>query len=288
MSFIFRRVVSVCCVKDIKVWKLTAHYLPKYIDSIEYLLVVPDNEVSLFRGITPSIWSVRGEGEFVYDYSKNTIENRLVGKNVGRAGWYLQQFIKINAILDPILSDDDYVLIWDADTVPLKKIKFMGSSISSRLMFYSGSEFHHPYFLTLNKMLGIERVGNFSFIAQCLPTKVAWVREMLSTFPDYVDFVLSALPGKSVAEFSEYETIGTFIFLNYPQCVALNKRRWSRWLGGHIGLSQFAIINRVLLTICSIFYDHMTFECQVAIWKKPLNKVTFIALINAINKKKIF
>ena len=269
MSFIFRRVVSVCCASDYKAWKLTSHYLPKYVDSLEYLLIVPDNEVSFFCDITPTIWAIRGEREFFYDYSKHAIDKRMSGENVGRAGWYLQQFLKINAIVDPVLSDDDYVLIWDADTVPLKKLMFVNDANSPKLMFYSGSEFHKPYFLTLKKIFGIERVGNFSFIAQCLPTKVAWVREMLSPLSDYVDSVLSALPGESFSEFSEYESIGSFCFSRYKSDVMLNYRHWCRWCGGVFGISQFAIVNRVILSIYSIFYDYVAFEkSQISIWKR--------------------
>jgi hypothetical protein len=253
MSFIFRRVLSVCCASDYEVWKLTSRYLPKYVDAQEYLLIVPDNEVSFFYSITPSIWTVRGEGEFSYAYSKQAIDKRMVGENVGRAGWYLQQFLKINAILDPILKDDDYVLIWDADTVPLKKLTFVEKANPTKLMFYSGTK----------------RGGNFSFIAQCLPTKVAWVREMLGSLPDYVDCVLEALPGESSSEFSEYEMIGSFVFLHYKNDVALNNRRWSRSLGGLIGISKCHVLNKTLLFVYSIFFDYVAFEkWQISAFKK--------------------
>jgi hypothetical protein len=277
MNFIFRRVVSVCCVIDYKVWKLTSYYLPKYIDSIEYLLIVPDNEVSFFVSITPSVWTVRGEGEFCYDYSKSNIDTRMEAANIGRAGWYLQQFLKINAIVDPVLNDDDYVLIWDADTVPLKKLKFIddansnGNQPSLKLMFYSGIEFHRPYFVTSKIVFGIERVGDFSFIAQCLPTKVAWVREMLSPLSDYVNSVLSVLPGESFSEFSEYETIGSFCFSRHKSNVALNHRRWCRLCGGLFGISKFKFANKLMLFIYSLFYDYVAFEkWQKPIWKKWL------------------
>jgi hypothetical protein len=268
MSFIFRRVVTCCCVSDYKVWKLTSHYLPKYVDSQEYLLIVPDNEVNFFLSITPSIWTVRGEGYFCCNYPKQAITKRMTGANIERSGWYLQQFLKINAILDLVLSDDDYVLIWDSDTIPLKKLEFVEDSNAKRLIFYSGTEHHKPYFLTLKTVFGIERVGNFSFIAQCLPTKVSWVREMLYPFSDYVDSILKVIPGESSSEFSEYETIGSFIFANYKDEVTLNNRSWSRNGGRVFSISRFNIVNRVLLSTYSIFYDYISFEkWQKSIWK---------------------
>jgi hypothetical protein len=269
MSFIFRRVVSVCCASDYKVWKLTSRYLLKYVEAYEYLLIVPDNEVSFFFGITPPIWNIRGESEFCYGYSKAVIAKRLHGENVGRAGWYLQQFLKMNAILDPALKDDDYVLVWDADTVPLRKLSFVKDTNTTTLMFYSGDEFNKPYFSTLKQVFGIERIGDFSFIAQCIPAKVTWVREMVSPLSDYVDAILSTLSGGSPSEFSEYETIGSFCFSHYKSDVMLNHRPWCRMCGGLIGISRFEYVNKLILYIYSIFYDYVAFEkWQSSIWSR--------------------
>jgi hypothetical protein len=221
---------------------------------------VPDDEVNFFVEITNPVWNIRAESDFLNGYSKDDIDGMMAGENVGRSGWYLQQFLKINAMIDPVLKDNDFVLIWDADTVPLKKIIYFENTNNPKLQFYSGREYHIPYFITMKNIFNLERVGNFSFIAQNLPSKVAWVRKLIECSPDYIGLVLSSLQGKSASEFSEYETIGSFIFSRYPSSVMLNKRAWLRGGNSFFGLSRFSLVNRVILFIWSFFYDYVAFE----------------------------
>ena len=258
MSHQFRRVISLCLRRDFQIWKLTAHYLPKYIDAVEYMLIVPDDEVSFFVGISPLIWTIRGESEYSYNHSKITISKRLSGKNIGRSGWYLQQFIKINAAIDPALSNDDRVLIWDADTVPLKKLKFTEGLATSKMAFYSSDEFHEPYSHTLLKVFNLKQIGNRSFVAQCIPAKVSWLRDMIGLHHDYVDAVLDAMLGNDSSEFSEYQTIGHYIFLHHRSSVYLNFRPWSR--GGVVEISRFKLLNKLTLYLYSLFFDYIAYE----------------------------
>lgn len=62
----------------------------------------------------------------------------LVGKSPGlqkyqgvsnRIGWYLQQYLKLGVALHiPDLSD--YYLVWDADNIPVKPIKFFTERVT--------------------------------------------------------------------------------------------------------------------------------------------------------------
>ena len=65
------------------------------------------NEDSLFPGMT--LESVR-----------NNLKNRI--GETGRAGWYFQQFLKFAYCY---CCEDEYYIVWDADTVPLHRISHL-------------------------------------------------------------------------------------------------------------------------------------------------------------------
>lgn len=72
-----------------------------------------------------------------------------------RLKWYYQQFLKISFILNQRVNKKSKILLWDADTLILKKIKFLDYKNSS-INYANVFEYHKPYFLTAKKMLKIE------------------------------------------------------------------------------------------------------------------------------------
>lgn len=51
--------------------------------------------------------------------------------------------------------EDDYFLIWDADTIPLRKLEFFDGQ--GRMLLTKAEEYHPPYFQTYEKILGQPR-----------------------------------------------------------------------------------------------------------------------------------
>ena len=82
------------------------------------------------------------------------------GGKAERAGWYFQQFLKMHISRHPQISK--HYLIWDSDTVMLKKIKFFDKSNKS--IINTSKEFHKPYFQTIRNF-GLLKTNNFSFIS---------------------------------------------------------------------------------------------------------------------------
>lgn len=257
------RVVSVCEMKDIETWKLTAVRVPRHIEASSYELICPDGQLEDFRSVTPEIWTLTGESAYSADCSQEMIRRMARGENKSRVNWLFQQFLKINAVLNS--KRNGIVLIWDADTIPIRDLGFIDPN-DGGLMCYHSREVHLPYFETVEKLLGIGKVCEPSFIAQCLPVRVEWVRKMVGETESrlgkpYPEAVMSVLPGRSGSEFSEYETIGTWALANYPEEICLRqKNRWLRRGSSIFGKNMEGSNAKLLLAVLSCFYDFVAVE----------------------------
>ncbi len=265
-----RKVVSVCEQRDIAVWQLVCRRLPQCITADIYQLICPDAQADRFRAVTLDPWVVVVESHYSAGCRVEDIRARVTGCNEGRVNWLFQQFLKIQAIVDPEMAADDVVLIWDADTLPLRKLDF--GEQGSALSYYHGREHHAPYFDTFRKLFGCGRQADVSFIAQCMPVRAGRVREMVAEVEaagtPFAEAVMEALPGKSGSEFSEYETIGNWLLLRHPEEVEL--RRANRWLrsgallfGGHM----MGWRARLLPGLLAWRYDFVAIEK----WRRPLD-----------------
>lgn len=204
-------VISACSAKDIDVWTVASKHVVEFIRAERYTVIVPDRELELFLSVTSAPYEVKPESQFVGN-TKDKIIQKLDINNQDRVGWYLQQFVKIAAVLknDPAST----VLIWDANTVPLKPLEFINAQ--GKLMYYQGEEYRKSYFDFIELALGLQRTQTFSFIAQSLVTKVTWAKELFdslesSTNMHWIDAILFHLNPVEPAGFAEFETLGTWI-----------------------------------------------------------------------------
>lgn len=272
-----KRVISVCELRDIRVWKVASEKIVRHIAAESYWLVCPDSQIERFREATHPSWEVVGEDAFTRDCTVAMIRDRVIGANVQRVHWLFQQFVKINAIARSGLEDDDIVVIWDADTIPLRDIQFVEAG-TGKLLCYHGTERHVPYFQTMEALLGFGRVVDVSFIAQCLPLRVGWLSELLAEMEDrsglsYSEAVLSCLPGLSGAEFSEYEMIGTWMFRHHAESVDFKKcNRWIRQGSSYFPEDLTSCVARALFSMLAMRYDFVAIES----WKREsiLRRVT--------------
>jgi FkbM family methyltransferase len=252
--------VSVCCQKDINTWKKASVYVLKYIDALNYRLIVPDKEVELFQQITPKEFDVIGESIYLGRKNLNWLRSFFPENNKKRAGWYLQQLIKIAAAASSE-NDNDIILIWDADTLPLKKLSFI--SQDNKLVYYTGNEHHVPYFQNIKRLLGLSKIVQFSFIAQCFPVKCSWVKEYISEIErlhnlDWMTAIVNSLDfNEENSGFSEYESIGTFLTHTHQNEIEFCKNSWQRFGSSLIGLNNMSEYN---VNYFSRYYDFMSFE----------------------------
>jgi len=265
------RVISACCARDLAVAKLTASHVIDHITAHRYIFAVPKADIARFQSAMPSEFEIVDENEFLGEHTIASIREMLPPQISERAGWYLQQFVKMGACNE----DDRVTLIWDADTVPLRSLAF--GEDKACISAYAGKEYHEPYFATLEKLTGLTKKTEESFIAQCLCVRGAWMASLLNEIEarsdrPWIDAILMSLVGKSAAEFSEYETIGNYVRHKFPGQIQFNKRRWSRFGYSLVGSIDNMSPRRV--SQLAKAYDFIAFEewDQNSKWYKPLKE----------------
>ena len=264
--------VSVCHNKNADVWKIASKYIIKNINAKNYSVIVPDNEVELFKSISHPIFNVIEESKYLTDFK---YFDKLIPHNyLSRKGWYIQQYLKLAFSKD--LDDNEIILIWDADTIPLKKLNFINKK--GQLLFYTGKEFHSPYFTLIKNVLNLNKAIEGSFISQCMPLKVSWVhhfyKQLENTHKMKWDYILfSNIDYSEDSGFSEYETLGTYIFNHFPNEVQLIKNKWSRY--GNDFTNGIRTLNPVLIYFLSLRFDYISFEA----WHKCVNQKSIFKII---------
>jgi len=233
-------VVSVAELGCIESWKLTGPQLIALVPASEYWLIVPDNQLQEFRDNSPVEYKVFPESVFTRDFSEKL--SQCVGKALpSRKGWYLQQLIKLEALKRA--SHLDRIVIWDADTIPLREISFFDSQGNCR--YYLGSEYHLPYFENIDRLLGLDKAHPSSFIAQNFPMTGDQVQAFFSYIEKrhksmWWEAVIDSIDFDEFSGFSEYETLGTFVSSFDKRPLIMQPGIWSRdgeqrWVSKQIG-----------------------------------------------------
>lgn len=256
-TLIQSKLVSTCSSKDLSVWQISSAHIVDEIDCNSYTLIVPNDEVSLFTKKSPSEFKVLSEEMFLSNLKKKLCARVVESSNL--SGWYMQQFAKL-AFLHSERYNEGMTIIWDADTVPLKKILF---TEDAKIKFYLGSEHHQPYFSTINKLLGLEKIITGSFISQCMPVPNRWSLDFFnyleSTKQKYwIDAILDAIDFRAFSAFSEYETLGTFFYSKFSEQMLLEDQKfWQRRGNGLIGSAENI---KHISWILKLKYDYIAFE----------------------------
>jgi len=190
-------------------------------------LIVPRRDLQLFAVLGDELVNVIPESAVLPDWPLSAVADRL--SLPFRAGWYLQQFLKLTYGEHAGLST--YV-IWDADTVMLRDMKFTDNG-TARLNL--SKEHHEPYFSTYRKVTGRDTVLKKSAISQYLVVETEIVRQLARVIceqtrcDDWIEGVLRSLPGNDASEFSEYETYANFLAREWPDRVSYADGAWFRY-----------------------------------------------------------
>jgi hypothetical protein len=161
-----------------------------------------------------------------------------VAGNKGRFGWYFQQFIKLQAILqDP----NENIIIWDSDCVPVRNVRlFEGNAVP---LMYSAQEYNPDYFLTIKKLLNLEKLRQESFIVPGFPIKKSTVQKMIAEIErrhhaTWAQALISNIDFSKQSGFSEYETMGTWVMSQHPETRVSPNLKWERFGQSRFGYPQ--------------------------------------------------
>jgi hypothetical protein len=250
-----QNLISLCCAKHIDVWKINSNQILKYIKSDKYTLIVPKKDLELFKKNTPKEYQIFEEDIYLSKSVKTLLNKKC--KNTLRRGWYLQQFVKIASLKK--IKKQDIFLIWDSDSIPLKKISFESNK---KILFYQSTEHHLPYFDFIRKVFKIEKKKKNSFVAQCLPCKGKWVNKFFKYIDDnynenWEKVFINNINFNESSGFSEYETLGTFFYENFSKEMKFLKNNFERY-----GYSKIKTLNNFFSNEkrMSEKYDFVSFE----------------------------
>ncbi|ABM72913.1 Hypothetical protein P9515_17061 [Prochlorococcus marinus str. MIT 9515] len=219
-------------------------------------IITPKKNINFFKQNFPKENSliILDEDKIIPNIKLTDVANTLreYGGKAERAGWYFQQFLKMNISRYPNLSE--YYLIWDSDTVMLKKIKFFDES--NKLIINTSKEFHKPYFQTI-KNFGLLKTNNFSFISEHMLINSKIMNDLISLIEkansknlSWVKTVISQINKEHLNEtgsgFSEFETYGTYLSKYHPNSFVTNKLKSCRntysLFGKHNQINTFLIL----------------------------------------------
>ena len=194
-----------------------------------------------------------------------------------RAGWYVQQFIKMQFAK---FVKDDYYLIWDSDTIPLKPVELFDEHF--RPFFDMKTEYHESYFDTLSKILpGIHKVTESSFISEHMLIKKEYMCELIDEIEanknlegtNFQERIINAIAAENLPRtgFSEFETYGSYVTVRHPDSYAM--REWHSLRCGKRFYTDSSLIDEENRLWLSTNYDAISLEKWHRMsWCSPLVK----------------
>lgn len=180
--------------------------------------------------------------ENIFPFNKNTFVS-IFGNN-NRNGWYLQQLLKIYAgkVIPDIL--DKYLII-DSDTFFLKPTKFITDD--NKIIITTGSEFHEPYFLHMNRLHNsLKKTNSLSgishhslFVRKYIDEIIELVEKNFNNSKPFWQIFIEMLDRKEYngSGCSEYELYFTYITLYHSDKYITRQLKWEN-------LTRFDINNK--------------------------------------------
>ena len=203
------------------------------------------------------------ENEFVDVQKIRALYFSWTGENPLHAGWYIQQLIKLNYSR---FTNDDYYLIWDSDTIPVRDIALQTRTPPRRPYFDLKTHHHEPYFRTISKILpGVSKKVKGSFISEHMLIKSQYMREMINEIennPELVgenfqERIINAIDINDLrgSGFSEFETYGNYVMTRYPEAYELRK-----WRSLRTGMRLYTDIDERNEKWLAKYYDAVSIE----------------------------
>jgi len=167
--------------------------------------------------------------EDIFPFSMKTVSN--IHGELSRNGWYLQQLLKLYALL-VIPGILDRCLIIDSDTFFLKPTRFINDD--NQCLYASGTEHHESYFDHISRLnIGLAKVyHNRSGICHHMIFEKVYIDEIIHTVEQkhndtFYNVFLKLVTDTNGAGASEYEIYFNYMFQNHSDKVMLRDLLWS-------------------------------------------------------------
>lgn len=220
-------------------------------------------------------------------------------KAVPRTGWYFQQFIKLAYAY---ISQSEYYLSWDIDTIPLNKPSFFDNHGKPYFAFIKAIHKHYDinYFKLIKKlwpMINSSFDNKESYIAEHMLFNTCLVKEMLSKLEEnpnmkgvnFYEKILYAIPRKTLnlSGFSEFETYVAYVNSVYPDWYV--RRHWKNLRHGKVFFGdnptslQLKWVSSYFNAVSFENFDHHWNLCRYLCSTKKMQKKEFIDIYKVIS-----
>ena len=232
------QIISACLARDLPVYRATYQSLRRHLPGSDIHVVTKKEDFPKFKEACGPELTLWDEAELVPHMTLGELRKMPFPFFPRGAGWYFQQFLKYAFV--NVSNDDDYYLIWDADTVLLRPIEFF--TPEGKPYYTTATEYHVPYFETYQALFGTEANREFSFISQHQVIRKSILREMLARMEtlhpssrNWAWAIMENLRGSGSNLFSEYETYGHYLKSERPDSFVVRALDWTRngerWAG---------------------------------------------------------
>ena len=268
-------ICQVSLARDIPIILENFYSFKKIYKSFRIFIICPVSEINLFKKkLHYSEFKFINENDLIsiqefkaiYDDLRDLNKHQELLKN--RLSWYYQQVLKLSFILHFVEHNKENIIIWDADTLILKKIEFFKDKKS--ILYGTLFEFHKHYFKTNNSIIGELPKYFISSLVQFVSLSVSeyyfFCKNIIKL--DLIDkkertaLIISKIIIKNIFKshnhyngslFSEYELIGMSNLMHKR-----NKQKAIFLLRANLDgrLSKFQIHLAKLLNIKHVTYEH--------------------------------
>lgn len=167
--------------------------------------------------------------EDIFPFSMKTVSN-IHGK-LSRNGWYLQQLLKLYALL--VIPDIlDRCLVIDSDTFFLKPTRFI--NYDNQCLYASGCEYHTPYFDHIARLnIGLMKMfEKRSGICHHMIFEKVYIDELIHTVEQthkdtFYNVFLKLITDTTSAGASEYEIYFNYMFQRHRDKVKIRDLVWT-------------------------------------------------------------
>ena len=287
--------VTVSLIDNLKQLSKTVRKFYKLYDLHKYVIITPKASMLAFKKALYDIDYVEiiDENKILNKEKFNKLCSQFLKEKTDyknfRKSWYYQQLLKLSYIQNCENFPDKKMIIWDADTIPLKKIKFF-DNLNNPILYGSKYEYHLPYFECNNIIFGEKSIyPDLSFVTQFAALNIQiriGLREILMkyikstniNFDKYyaVKAVLHSISIKNDDEpiygshFSEYEFIGNFLLRTNKESKPVQKKLkfFRNYVDGNLN-----IIQKIILYLFD--YKHITYEKSIYLNKNQSYRKLF-------------
>lgn len=224
-------VVTACRKRDIPILRILVHRAASHLGASELHIITHRSNFAALKDM-PSYVRCHDQDSVIPGMTLESLRCRTELPEMPlAAGWYFQQLLKMS--LQEHFPHWRRFLIWDSDTIPLRRIEFFDRE--QRMIFTKANEWHAPYFRSIEDLLGIIPTCRQSFIAQHLPVDVDILVEILKSIDSRFEGqkhwawkIMENLPSIAKNRFSEYETIAHYSLAVHPTRCSVRELPWTR------------------------------------------------------------